>query len=67
MRPERFLTALPSLGECVFAAELSYRLGQSLSREEAGLHYYYLGEKLGLDLTIPEEITVDRDNEYDQG
>ncbi|MBP1626867.1 MAG: hypothetical protein H6Q00_1342 [Holophagaceae bacterium] len=44
-------------GMCI-AAELSHELGY-LSREEVDKHYYYFGKKLGLDLTIPEYISVD--------
>jgi 3-dehydroquinate synthetase len=44
-------------GMCI-AAELSHRLGH-LSREEVDLHYHYFGEKLGLDLNIPEDIGVE--------
>lgn len=44
-------------GMCV-AAELSHTLGY-LSEEEVDKHYHFFGEKLGLDLNIPEEITVD--------
>ena len=44
-------------GLCI-AAELSHSLGY-LSREEVDKHYYFFGQKLGLDLSIPEEITVD--------
>ncbi len=44
-------------GMCI-AAELSHILGH-LSREEVDKHYHYFGEKLGLDLSIPESITVD--------
>lgn len=44
-------------GMCI-AAELSHCLGY-LSREEVDRHYYFFGEKLGLDLSIPKNITVD--------
>ncbi len=44
-------------GMCI-AAELSHELGY-LTREEVDKHYYYFGKKLGLDLHIPEYITVD--------
>lgn len=44
-------------GMCI-AAELSRELGY-LSEEEVGKHYHYFGEKLGLDLHIPEYISVD--------
>ena len=44
-------------GMCI-AAELSHHLGY-LTREEVDKHYYYFGEKLGLDLSIPENISVE--------
>lgn len=44
-------------GMCI-AAELSHSMGY-LSREEVDKHYYFFGQKLGLDLNIPEEITVE--------
>lgn len=44
-------------GMCI-AAELSHSMG-CLSREEVDKHYHLLGEKLGLDLSIPEEISVE--------
>lgn len=44
-------------GMCI-AAELSHHLGY-LSKEEVDQHYYFFGEKLGLDLSIPEQISVD--------
>lgn len=43
-------------GMCI-AAELSHHLGY-LTREEADKHYYFFGKKLGLDLSIPENISV---------
>lgn len=44
-------------GMCI-AAELSHHLG-FLTQEEVDKHYYYFGDKLGLNLNIPEEISVD--------
>ncbi len=44
-------------GMCV-AAEISHRLGY-MSREEVDKHYLLFGDKLKLDLTIPENISVD--------
>ncbi len=44
-------------GMCI-AAELSHHLGY-LSREDVDKHYYFFGTKLGLDLCIPEDITVE--------
>ena len=44
-------------GMCI-AAELSHELG-CLSPEEVDMHYYFFGEKLGLDLSIPKEIGVE--------
>jgi 3-dehydroquinate synthetase len=44
-------------GMCI-AAELSQHLGY-LSKEEVNKHYYFFGNKLGLELSIPENITVD--------
>jgi 3-dehydroquinate synthetase len=44
-------------GMCI-AAEISHRLGY-MSREEADKHYRLFGEKLRLDLKIPENISVD--------
>jgi 3-dehydroquinate synthetase/DNA-binding IclR family transcriptional regulator len=44
-------------GMCI-AAELSHELGY-LSQEEVDKHYHFFGEKLGLDLHIPEYISVD--------
>jgi 3-dehydroquinate synthetase/DNA-binding IclR family transcriptional regulator len=44
-------------GMCI-AAELSHELGY-LTQAEVDKHYHYFGEKLGLDLHIPEYISVD--------
>lgn len=44
-------------GMCI-AAELSHCLGY-LSMEDVDKHYYYFGEKLGFDLSIPEDMSVD--------
>ncbi|MDR1246352.1 MAG: 3-dehydroquinate synthase [Clostridiales Family XIII bacterium] len=44
-------------GMCI-AAEISHRLGY-MSREEADKHYRLFGEKLRLDLKLPENISVD--------
>ncbi len=45
-------------GMCI-AAEISRRLGY-LNDEEVAMHYRYFGDKLGLDLAIPEDISVDQ-------
>lgn len=44
-------------GMCI-AAELSHHLGY-LTREEVEKHYYYFGDKLGLDLAIPQDVSVE--------
>lgn len=44
-------------GMCI-AAEISYKLGY-MSREEVDLHYRLFGEKLNIDLKIPENISAD--------
>lgn len=44
-------------GMCI-AAEMSHRLGH-ISREDVALHYHLFGERLGLDLSIPEDISVE--------
>jgi 3-dehydroquinate synthetase len=44
-------------GMCI-AAELGYRLGY-ISRQIVDLHYHLFGELLGVDLSIPAEVSVD--------
>lgn len=46
-----------AIGMCI-AAELSYRLN-FITRDDVDKHYYLLQDKLGLDLSIPNNISAD--------